>query len=171
MDVPETLPRIRGDRKQLKQAIINLLNNAVKFNKKEGEIILKAASKRKFLEISISDTGLGIPEDERDRVFEKFYRVSNHRGQVPGTGLGLSVVKQIIQGHGGDISLTSDVDIGTTFTVTLPYEVLNADLIQEIPDSFPFIPGCHNPGNLRLLPFWVGFGLQRDSGWNSNPLA
>ncbi|MGB2954710.1 MAG: GAF domain-containing sensor histidine kinase [Anaerolineales bacterium] len=122
LDLPDTLPRIRGDRKQLKQAFINLLNNAVKFNKIKGEIILTAKATQDQLVIIISDTGLGIPEDERSKIFEKFYRVRSHRDQVPGTGLGLSVVKQIIHGHGGEIDFTSKVDVGTTFTITLPYE-------------------------------------------------
>ena len=122
LDLPDTLPRIRGDRKQLKQAFINLLNNAVKFNKIKGEIILTAKATQDQLVIIISDTGLGIPEDERSKIFEKFYRVRSHRDQVPGTGLGLSVVKQIIHGHGGEIDFTSEVDVGTTFTITLPCE-------------------------------------------------
>ena len=120
LDLPDTLPRFRGDRKQLKQAFFNLLNNAVKFNKIDGEIILSAKAEQNQLVIIISDTGLGIPEEERSRIFEKFYRVQSHRDQVPGTGLGLSVVKQIIQGHGGEIDFTSEVDVGTTFTITLP---------------------------------------------------
>ena len=123
LDLPNTLPRIRGDRKQLKKAFINLLNNAVKFNRIEGEIILKAKAEQDQLVIIISDTGLGIPEDERSKIFEKFYRVKSHREQVPGTGLGLSVVKQIVHGHGGEIDFTSEVNVGTTFTITLPYEV------------------------------------------------
>ncbi len=123
LELPATLPRIRGDRKQLKQAFINLLNNAVKFNKDEGEILLKAHQGKDLITIVISDTGMGIPEEEQSKIFEKFYRVSSHRDQVPGTGLGLSVVKQIIQGHGGEISFTSEVNVGTTFTVTLPHEV------------------------------------------------
>ncbi len=123
LDLPDTLPRIRGDRKQLKQAFINLLNNAVKFNKIGGEIILKAKAEKDQLVVTISDTGLGIPEDERSKIFEKFYRVKSHRDRVPGTGLGLSVVKHIIHGHGGEIDFTSEVDVGTTFTITLPNEV------------------------------------------------
>ncbi len=123
LDLPDTLPLIRGDRKQLKQAFINLLNNAVKYNKIGGEIILKAIAEKDRIIITISDTGLGIPEDERSKIFEKFYRVKSHRDHVPGTGLGLSVVKQIIHGHGGEIDFTSEVDVGTTFTITLPNEI------------------------------------------------
>ncbi|MCJ7734383.1 MAG: GAF domain-containing sensor histidine kinase [Anaerolineales bacterium] len=122
LDIPETLPRVLGDRKQLKHALTNLLNNAVKFNHEGGEIKLRAIAKKKEVIISLSDSGLGIPEDEQDHIFEKFYRVRSHRDQVPGTGLGLSVVKQIITDHGGSISLTSEVNVGTTFTVTLPAE-------------------------------------------------
>ena len=122
LDLPETLPRIQGDRTQLKQAFINLLNNAVKFNRLDGEITLKARATKKQIKISITDTGLGIPEDEQSKIFEKFYRVKSHRDQVPGTGLGLSVVKQIIHGHGGEINFTSEVNVGTIFTVILPCE-------------------------------------------------
>jgi len=122
VDIPGDLPRMLGDRQQLKQAFINLLNNAIKFNQKDGEIELKASKKQKSIVVTISDTGIGIPADEHPHIFEKFYRVKSHRDQVPGTGLGLSVVKQIITGHGGEISFTSNVDAGTTFTVSLPTE-------------------------------------------------
>lgn len=119
-DIPDTLPRIFGDRKQLKQVFINLLNNAIKYNQNEGSITLTASAKKGQIIVSFSDTGLGIPEEDHAHIFEKFYRVKSHRDQVPGTGLGLSVVKQIITGHGGEISFTSEVDVGSTFTVTLP---------------------------------------------------
>jgi two-component system phosphate regulon sensor histidine kinase PhoR len=122
LEIPDTLPKIFGDRKQLKQAFINLLNNAIKFNKQNGEIVLKAFAKKKSIIISISDTGLGIPEDEQFLIFEKFYRVKTHREHIPGTGLGLSVVRHIINGHSGEITFTSKLDIGTIFTVTLPVE-------------------------------------------------
>jgi signal transduction histidine kinase len=120
LDIPDNLPRIIGDRKQLKQAFFNLLNNAIKFNKKNGKVTIKAAAKKKNILVTITDTGIGIPADEHPHIFEKFYRVKSHRDQVPGTGLGLSVVKQIIAGHGGEISFTSKVDSGTTFTINLP---------------------------------------------------
>ena len=120
LDLPDTLPIIEGDYKQLKQAFLNLLNNAIKYNKEGGDIELKAKVATDQIEITIADTGLGIPEDEQSRVFEKFYRVRSHKDRVQGTGLGLSVVKQIIQGHGGEVDFASQEDIGTTFTVILP---------------------------------------------------
>ena len=122
LDLPQTLPRILGDRKQLKQAMINLLSNAIKYNHEGGEIVLKAKAKDHQIIISVSDTGMGIPEDEINQIFKKFYRVRSHRDQVPGTGLGLAVVKQIIIDHGGEISFTSEVNVGSTFTIILPYE-------------------------------------------------
>jgi signal transduction histidine kinase len=122
LELPEKLPRMIGDRKQLKQAFINLINNAIKFNHEGGEITIRANAKKKKLTISVSDTGLGIPEDEQQKIFKKFYRVQSHRDQVPGTGLGLAVVKQIVVDHGGNISLISEVNVGTTFTITLPLD-------------------------------------------------
>jgi two-component system phosphate regulon sensor histidine kinase PhoR len=122
MDFPDSIPNIHGDRKQLKQALLNLLNNAVRYNKEDGEVNLKVISEKEQIIITISDTGLGIPKNDQKKVFEKFYRVREHRDKAQGTGLGLSVVKQIIQGHGGEISLSSQENVGTTFTVILPYE-------------------------------------------------
>jgi signal transduction histidine kinase len=118
--IPESITPILGDRKQLKQALINLLSNAIKYNRPGGSIALTVDDKDQRVIIAIKDTGLGIPEEDQSRIFEKFYRVKSHRDLVPGTGLGLSVVKQIITGHGGEISLTSKVGEGTTFTVNLP---------------------------------------------------
>lgn len=122
LELPENLPLVRGDRSKIKQAIINLLNNAIKYNKEEGNIVLSCRANEDELVIVVSDTGLGIPLEDPSRVFEKFYRVPEHREKIPGTGLGLSLVKQIINGHGGHIDVTSQVNKGTTFTIYLPHE-------------------------------------------------
>ncbi len=122
LELPENLPHIRGDRSKIKQAVVNLLNNAIKYNKEEGQITLSCQAAEQDLKIIVSDTGLGIPLEDPTRVFEKFYRVPEHREKIPGTGLGLSLVKQIITGHGGDIDVKSTVNQGTTFTITLPHE-------------------------------------------------
>lgn len=124
LEIPESLPRIRGDRQQLKQALLNLLNNAIKFNQEGGEIHLQAEADENTITLEIADTGLGIPEDSLSKIFEKFYRVPAHREHVPGTGLGLSVVKQIIQGHGGEINVTSETGQGTTFIIQLPIDLI-----------------------------------------------
>lgn len=122
LELPENLPQIRGDRSKIKQAVVNLLNNAIKYNKEEGQITLSCQASEQDLKIIVSDTGLGIPLEDPSRVFDKFYRVPEHREKIPGTGLGLSLVKQIITGHGGEIDVNSTVNQGTTFTITLPHE-------------------------------------------------
>jgi two-component system phosphate regulon sensor histidine kinase PhoR len=120
--LPEDLPMVHGDRSKLKQAIINLLNNAIKYNKEEGVITLSCHATENDLVMTISDTGIGIPNEDTSRIFEKFYRVPAHREKIPGTGLGLSVVKQIVNGHGGHIEVESEVGVGTTFTIYLPHQ-------------------------------------------------
>lgn len=122
LELPENLPQIRGDRSKIKQAVVNLLNNAIKYNKEEGQITLSCQASEQDLKIVVSDTGLGIPLEDPSRVFDKFYRVPEHREKIPGTGLGLSLVKQIITGHGGEIDVSSTVNQGTSFTITLPHE-------------------------------------------------
>ena len=122
LELPENLPQIRGDRSKIKQAVVNLLNNAIKYNKEEGLITLSCQASEQDLKIIVSDTGMGIPLEDPSRVFDKFYRVPEHREKIPGTGLGLSLVKQIITGHGGEIDVNSTVNQGTTFTITLPHE-------------------------------------------------
>lgn len=122
VDIPQDLPLVRGDRAKLKQALLNLLNNAIKYNKEGGQITLRAAvslEEKDFL-VEISDTGVGIEKKHLTLIFEKFYRVPEHSDKVEGTGLGLSVVKQIITGHRGRISVESEVGKGTTFTIHLP---------------------------------------------------
>lgn len=121
LELPEDLPTMRGDRSKLKQAFINLLNNAIKYNKEKGDITLSCRATEDDLVVTVSDTGIGIPVKDTSKIFEKFYRVPEHREEIPGTGLGLSVVKQIINGHGGYINVDSEVDVGTTFTIYLPH--------------------------------------------------
>lgn len=122
LELPENLPPMRGDRSKLKQALINLLNNAIKYNKEKGDITLSCRATEDEFVITVSDTGIGIPLKDTSKIFEKFYRVPDHREEIPGTGLGLSVVKQIINGHGGHINVDSEVNVGTTFTIYLPHE-------------------------------------------------
>jgi two-component system phosphate regulon sensor histidine kinase PhoR len=108
---------------RLEQAVLNLLANAVKFNKQNGEVhveVIKRSGDRQ-VEIRISDTGVGIPADDLSRIFERFYRVDKARSrQVGGTGLGLSIVKHAIEQMNGTISVESELGKGSTFIVTLP---------------------------------------------------
>jgi two-component system, OmpR family, phosphate regulon sensor histidine kinase PhoR len=113
---------LSGDRGLLEQALLNLLDNAVKFNHPGGEVWIEAA--RSFdarILISVSDTGTGIPSGDLPRIFERFYRVDKARSrEVGGTGLGLSIVKHIIERMGGTITVESELGKGSTFTISLP---------------------------------------------------
>lgn len=112
---------IWGDKDQLRQVFRNLLNNAVKFTSDGGDIEIFSKQHEQSVIVSISDTGIGIPQDEIPHVFERFYR-RNHSSQheIPGTGLGLSIVKELVDRHGGSIELDSEVGKGSTFRIILP---------------------------------------------------
>lgn len=119
--IPENLPDVLADEARLFQVLLNLMDNAVKYNKEGGKIIVSAADKDRFIEVRISDTGVGIPAKDLPRIFERFYRVDKARSrELGGTGLGLAIVKHIVQAHGGDISVESVLDRGSTFSFTIP---------------------------------------------------
>lgn len=110
-----------ADRRQLYQLINNLVENAVKYNKEKGKVQISVAQKAGRVVIKVSDTGIGIPPQYQNRVFERFYRVdSGNKKQIPGTGLGLSIVKHIVIHLGGEVSLKSKPGVGTEIAVTLP---------------------------------------------------
>ncbi|MBN1451558.1 MAG: GAF domain-containing sensor histidine kinase [Anaerolineales bacterium] len=117
---PDGPTMLDADRNKIKQIILNLLSNALKYNRPNGSIILKAVSSEGQMQISVQDTGIGIPEDAVGHLFEKFYRVRDHETKAVGTGLGLSICKQIVQGHGGSIEIKSRLGIGTNIIVNLP---------------------------------------------------
>lgn len=109
------------DRAQLDRALLNLLTNAVKFTPVDGTVTLRARREGDALMFTISDTGVGIPEDEQAQLFTRFFRSSvATRMAIPGTGLGLVIVKRIVEEHGGTISLVSTPGAGTTVTVSIP---------------------------------------------------
>jgi signal transduction histidine kinase len=113
---------VRGDRVKLGQVFTNLLTNAVKFNRDAGHIAI--AGRRAsggFIEVDVADNGIGIPKGEQEKIFERFYQVdSGVRRRYEGTGIGLSIVRDILRLHGGSIRVNSTPDEGSTFTFTLP---------------------------------------------------
>ncbi|HEY4084899.1 MAG TPA: ATP-binding protein [Bryobacteraceae bacterium] len=112
---------VTGHAIRLEQTLINLLDNAVKFNKPEGEVRIDAAPKNGRIVISIADTGAGIPSSDVSRIFERFYRVDRARSrEVGGTGLGLSIVKHVVERMDGTIAVESKLGEGSTFTISLP---------------------------------------------------
>jgi two-component system, OmpR family, phosphate regulon sensor histidine kinase PhoR len=113
--------RISAHRLRLEQAFLNLLDNAVKFNKRGGEVNVSVSQKNGQIQVRITDTGIGIPPADFSRIFERFYRVDKARSrQVGGTGLGLSIVKHAIEQVHGSVAVESQLGQGSTFTVTLP---------------------------------------------------
>lgn len=123
VDIPSDLPTLPADRDKMIQVFLNLLDNAVKFSPEGGEISIKARPVGKMVKCDISDQGLGIAKKDIPHVFEKFYRVDNSDTyEIPGTGLGLPIVKHIVESHNGKISVRSKPGKGSVFTVHVPFE-------------------------------------------------
>jgi signal transduction histidine kinase len=123
IDVPENL-RFSGDRDALQRVLINLVDNAVKYNIDRGSIEITAEEKNNMIHLSIFNTGKDIPKKDIDRVFEQFYRVEKSRStQYGGSGLGLTIVKRIIELHRGDITIESEPNTGTRIYIRLPIQV------------------------------------------------
>ncbi len=115
------LPKVRADRKQLKQVLTNLIDNALKFTPDNGLVRIAAGAAAGRVTLSVHDTGIGIPAADLPRVFERFYRVDKARDRERGgTGLGLSIVKHIVELHGGSVAVESEAGRGSVFRVTLP---------------------------------------------------
>ena len=112
--------RVRGDERKLRQAMLNLLSNAVKFTPERGRVTVKAVAERDAIEISVTDTGIGISTEDQRRLFRPFSRVGSQSDEHEGTGLGLVITRRMIELHGGSISLKSEIGKGSTFTVRLP---------------------------------------------------
>jgi two-component system, OmpR family, sensor histidine kinase SenX3 len=119
---------ILGDRDQLTMAVHNLIENAINYSPIDTKVAVSASVENEIITISVADQGIGIPEAEVERIFERFYRVDPARSrETGGTGLGLSIVKHIITKHGGEISVWSAENVGSTFTIRLPIQSQNED--------------------------------------------
>ncbi len=117
----DDLPSFEGDYNQLVQAVSNLIGNAVKYTPDHGEITLRLAQQDEVIRLEVADTGYGMPEDAQAKLFTEFYRVRTEATQdIPGTGLGLSLVRSVVEAHGGRIWVESELDVGSTFFVELP---------------------------------------------------
>ncbi len=119
----EELPKVRIDGQKVSMVLQNLLDNAIRYNVANGSITVGVQKQENapFVEITVKDTGIGIPQEEAEKLFSKFYRATNAVKSVPdGSGLGLYIAKNIIQSHGGQIWVESEVNRGSTFHITLP---------------------------------------------------
>ena len=120
----EAQPVVTGIRQILREMIYNLLDNAVKYNKEGGSIDVLLRTQGDLIVLSVADTGIGIPEEDQQRVFERFYRVDkSHSKAIGGTGLGLSIVKHGALYHQAQIDLKSELGKGTQITITFKKEV------------------------------------------------
>lgn len=118
--IDPNLPVMTADRDKMKQVFLNLISNAIKYNRPGGWVMVKVAADDINYLITISDNGLGMQPEAVQHMFEKFYRAKMTEDQVPGTGLGLSICKSIIESHHGQIEVQSNYGEGTTFTIHIP---------------------------------------------------
>jgi signal transduction histidine kinase len=124
-DIPQDLPLVQGDKDKVYQVLENLTINAIKFTETGGKITVSAFSFEKdeqtWIELHVSDTGVGIPKLELNRIFDRFYQVdATSKRKYGGIGLGLAIAKSIVEAHGGTITAESEENKGTTFIIMLP---------------------------------------------------
>lgn len=141
MNLEKEMPSVSLDKDRMRQVLLNLLSNALKFTPKGGSILLEAkisevqserkdpvglvlsSPTRKILELAVHDTGIGIPPDKLSQIFEPFFQVDGtSTRKYEGTGLGLSIVKRIVEAHNGEIKVKSTLNQGSSFFVTIPLE-------------------------------------------------
>jgi len=112
---------INADRQGMETVFTNLLSNAVKYNQESGKVIIHAQNRGEFVEVKITDTGVGVSKVDLPRIFDKFFRIrTEYTRKVVGSGLGLPLVKAIVEAHLGTITVESELEKGTTFTILLP---------------------------------------------------
>jgi signal transduction histidine kinase len=119
-EIDASVAPVYGDRKLLKQLLLNLLTNAIKYNSHSGKVVVALRSEEGEVLMQVRDTGRGISPENQTRLFEKFYRVSDSDDEVQGTGLGLAIAKRVAESHGGGITVESALGKGSSFTVHLP---------------------------------------------------
>jgi len=130
MEIPDDLPSIKVNKDALTRILINLLDNAIKYTLDQGTVGIKAFALDKEVKIEVWDTGVGIPQADLARIFERFYRVDKARTRnLGGTGLGLAIVKHLVEAHDGRIGVSSTLDKGSTFWFIIPI-AKNDDLVE-----------------------------------------
>jgi len=134
--VPDSLPKVDADKDLITQVFINLINNAIKYSPKNTTITVRAEEKAVDLAIAIEDEGIGIPAEQVEKIFEKYFRVKSEQSRhYDGVGLGLAIVKNIIEQHKGSISVTSEENVGSTFSFSIPKEHVVNNLLGAISEQ------------------------------------
>ncbi|MBK7106761.1 MAG: response regulator [Ignavibacteriae bacterium] len=122
-NISEVLPKIKIDKNDIIKIFSNLLSNAIKYNYENGSVIINYSLNKNFIVVSISDTGIGLKEDEKMHLFQQFYRAKNkHTKLVSGTGLGLSIVKRLVDANQGKVNVESVYNEGSTFIIQFPFK-------------------------------------------------
>ncbi len=130
LNIDEDLSTISGDKRRLRQILLNLISNAVKFTP-EGHIIVTAQEKEELIEISVEDSGIGIPVEDQSLIFDTFHQAPDGAQNEVGTGLGLPIAKQFVEAHGGQMWLESEFGKGSTFFITLPIKQIEDALVTS----------------------------------------
>jgi signal transduction histidine kinase len=120
LTVDEGLEQIRADERKVRQVMLNLLSNAIKFTPEGGRIEVRAAPVDESVEVSVTDTGVGIAPEDQEAIFEEFKQVGTAAKKVEGTGLGLALSRKFIELHGGRIWVKSELGAGSSFAFTIP---------------------------------------------------
>jgi signal transduction histidine kinase len=132
--LPPELPMVLADVRGMEEVFTNLISNAINYSPDGGEVTVSAEAQGDFLEVRVTDKGIGIGPEEIPKIFEQFYRVKHPKTRhVIGTGLGLPIVKGIVEAHRGSVTVESTPGKGSTFKVVLP-------TLAELPDDYPFPP-------------------------------
>jgi CheY-like chemotaxis protein/two-component sensor histidine kinase len=133
-DLPEGLPMAQADPDRLGQILTNLVGNACQYTPDGGEVVVSAQSEAEEIQITVGDTGIGISDEDQERIFSRFFRADSPPVQsTPGTGLGLSIVRSLVELHGGEIWLESELGEGSSFSFTLPV----AEMTERAPEPRP----------------------------------
>ncbi len=121
LQLPAQVPDVAGDARRLQEVLQNLLDNAIQYTLPDGKIVLSAEAKSEEVVLTVADTGIGIPQSDQPRIFERFYRVDAARSrEASGTGLGLAIAKHLIEAHGGRLWVESEIGVGSQFHFSLP---------------------------------------------------
>ncbi len=147
VNIPDNLPTVAADRGSISEVLGNLIDNAIKYSFEGGVITVSAEQKGEFVEVSVTDNGIGMPANVVSNLFHKFYRSHRSREAVAGTGIGLYICKAFVESHGGTITARSQENAGSTFSFTLPvYATVKDKLLED---------GQLNQGLIRQSGGWI----------------
>ena len=148
-NIKDNLPTIAADKSSIGEVITNLVDNAIKYSNNNGQIEVSAELSGKFVAISVTDHGIGIPSSVVEQLFTKFYRSHRSRASIGGTGIGLFISRAIVESHGGTISVDSTEGEGSIFTFTIPTYAYAKNMIGK--DGVMHLASAHYISNHGLV--------------------